>query len=82
MAPWIARVWPSGLGTSVTSHKKDHLENTRAQMQTYLACWLDSEIQCLITWWDYYHQLKKKKKNPLQIVKVYVGSCLFSRCLS
>lgn len=58
-------LWQSGLKTNASSHKKDHLGNTRAQMQTYLACWLDSQIQCLITWWDYYHQLKeKKKKSP------------------
>lgn len=57
-------LWQSGLQTSVSSHEKDHLGNTRAQMQTYVACWLDSQIQYLITWWDYYHQPKEKKKSP------------------
>ena len=49
---------------------------------TYLACWLNLQTQCLITWWDYYHQLKKKKKNKtLQIVKVHVGWCIKFTCL-
>lgn len=59
MAPWI--VGQSGPQTSVTGHEKDRVENTWAQLQTYLACRLDSQTQCLITWWDYYHQLQKKK---------------------
>lgn len=58
---WTAHIWQSDFQASVTSHKKDRLEITPAQLQTYLACGLDLQTPCLITWWDYYHQLKKKK---------------------
>lgn len=67
--------WPVG---QPTGHRKGHAGKAQARPQTYLARWPDSQTPCLITWWD---EPPTTGKNPLQTVKVYVGSRIKLACV-